>query len=105
MDRLSLTTAVTSDNLYSRAFPVTVGQPIGTNRGLVWSISDLSVVAPGTGVTAEVSMYRANGTTFTQQLKLARIASNPVFSNVMILESRVFSVITLPAGTTCAALA
>ena len=105
MDRLSLTTAVTSDNLYSRAFPVTVGQPIGTNRGLVWSISDLSVVAPGSGVTAEVSMYRANGTTFTQQLKLSRNAANPAFSNILILESRVFSVITLPAGTTCSALA
>ena len=105
MDRLSLTTAGTSDNLYSRAFPVTVGQTIGTNRGLVWSISDLSVVAPGVGVTAEVSMYRANGTTFTQQLKLSRNPSNPAFSNIMILESRVFSVITLPAGTTCSALA
>ena len=105
MDRLSLTPSGTSDNLYSRAFPVTVGQQIGTNRGLLWSISDLSVVSPGMGVTAEVSMYRANGTTFTQQLKLSRNASNPAFGNIVILEYRVFSVITLPAGTTCAALA
>jgi len=69
-------------------------------------MSDTSTIAPGSGVTAEVSMYRANGTTFTQQLKIGRSPATPfAFLNFMIVESRIFSVITLPAGTTCAALA
>lgn len=106
MDSLSLSSSITSDNLYSRSFPVTVGQPIGTNRGLLWCISDLALVGVGVGVTAEIASYHPNGTTFAQQIKIFRYSPvSPALSNIMILPSRIFSVISLPAGTTCAALA